>query len=505
MKREFPRILCIGVLVLLGVLGAPGPVAAAQTQQDWPIIKRKGDQLFEGERSFRFFGLAAPNIQQNESQIRPDFSNRFPDDFETRDVLRSLQQMGARATRSFSLSIFSPEDGGIPVYVTARRTYNEAAFRSLDRVLALCREYDVRLIIPIIASQRFATIRGVDEFSALAGKPQGSFWIDEDVKADFKHLLDYMLNRRNTVSGMLYKDDPAILAWQLGNEFGSYAPDRKLDDATWDPRITAWSLEMAATLKKLDPKHLVMEAGGGDRKAYIADRNIDIISTHLYEYWNKVAGRPSRLAPLAVADRDECRGKKALIIDEFGLGGYENIRELMRSIREEGIVGGLLWSIRGHRRDGGFYYHNEGGTPINSYHFPGFASGFAYEEQRFLDLLRVEAYAIRDQTLPALAKPSPSPFLMRLGGGFTWRGSAGASSYTLERSEPSQGVWKVIATGLQDSVIADAKGLEDSKAYTPQILYVDETAIVGKSYCYRIKGENAEGETGYSDVVAMKR
>ena len=41
------------------------------------------------------------------------------------------------------------------------------------------------------------------------------------------------LNRRNTVNGILYKDDPAILAWQLGNEFGSYAGDRKLDYTEW--------------------------------------------------------------------------------------------------------------------------------------------------------------------------------------------------------------------------------------------------------------------------------
>ncbi|GAF04117.1 hypothetical protein JCM21142_72812 [Saccharicrinis fermentans DSM 9555 = JCM 21142] len=39
----------------------------------WPIITRKGDQLYEGDRIFRFLGFAAPNIQQNESQLSFDF------------------------------------------------------------------------------------------------------------------------------------------------------------------------------------------------------------------------------------------------------------------------------------------------------------------------------------------------------------------------------------------------------------------------------------------------
>ncbi len=40
------------------------------TAKNWPIITRQGDQLMEGSKVYRFFGLAAPNIQQNESQIQ---------------------------------------------------------------------------------------------------------------------------------------------------------------------------------------------------------------------------------------------------------------------------------------------------------------------------------------------------------------------------------------------------------------------------------------------------
>ena len=491
--------------LLLGSLLFPEQSTAATTAT-WPIVMRQGDQLVEGQKPFRFFGLAAPNIQQNESQLRPDFSNRFPDEYELRDTLAGIQRIGGRATRTFSLSVFHPDDRGVPVYITARRTYNEEAFLCLDRLLSLCPEYDVRLIIPFIASQSFPTIRGADEFAQLSGKPGASFWTDPEVKEDFKHFLSFMLNRRNTVTGVLYKNDPAILAWQLGNEFGSYPYDRKLDPAPWEKIILAWSTEMAAFIKQQDPQHLIMEAGGANREAFLADPNIDVISEHFYEYWNRLAGRPSDLAPLARAVRAQCRDRKPLVIDEFGLATYENQKNLMKCIREEGIVGGLMWSIRSHRRDGGWYYHNEGGTSVNSFHLPGFASGYLYEETRLLDLLRAEAYAIRGLPLPPIERPSPAPILFYREGGLSWRGSTGASSYILERANSESGLWLVIARDLVDSVIADVKTFEkgfEAEKREDAVLYYDVNAPADRTVHYRLRAVNLSGESELSPVLSI--
>ena len=511
MKNIYSYLITCGICLIIFIQCSEICVAqtgdsSSRKYESWPIITRKGDQLMEGSSVFRFFGLCAPNIQQNESQIRVDRANRFPDEYEIRDILEGLRRVGSRATRTFALSVYSPDDKGMPVYISGHRQYNEEAFRCLDRVIALCHEYDIRLIIPFIASQTFAGIRGVDEFSAIAGKPKGAFWTDQEQKEDFRHFLDFILNRKNTVNGILYKNDPAILAWQLGNEFGSYPGDRRLKYEEWSPKILAWSLEMAAYIKKADPNHLVMEAGGADRSKLIADPNIDIISDHLYEYWNKLSGRPWMLAPLALESYNQCKGKKPLIIDEFGLGSIENLRELMKTIRESNIAGGLMWSIRSHRRDGGWYYHNEGGTPVNSFHVPGFSSGFVYDEIKMLDLLRNEAYLIRGIHAPEIDKPSPAPVLLLRKDGFTWRGSAGAAFYTLERSENATGPWKVIATGLDDSVLSDVVKFEPSpEASEPLTLYSDESALSGKLYYYRIRGENIAGTSGYSEIIKVQK
>ena len=499
-KKHTIKIIALLTLALLSIL--PAIAQSKEQNTSWPIITRKGDKLYEGTKVFRFMGLAAPNIQQNESQIRVDRSNRFPDEYEIRDLLDGIRRLGGRATRTFSLSVYSPLDNGMPVYIEGHRKYNEEAFRCLDRVIALSHEYDVRLIIPFIASQTFGGIRGVDEFSAIAGKPKGAFWTDEEQKADFRHFLDFILNRKNTVNGIIYKNDPAILAWQLGNEFGSYPGDRGLKYDEWTPKILDWSLEMAAYIKKVDPNHLIMEAGGADREKLIADPNIDVISDHLYEYWNRMGGNPWQLVPIAKESYAKTKGRKPLMIDEFGLGSTENIRELMETIRETEIVGGLMWSIRSHRRDGGWYYHNEGGTPVNSFHVPGFSAGFVYNEIQLLDLLRRESYQIRGIPVPAIQKPAPAPVLFTQKEGFTWRGATGAGYYVIERADTNKGPWKLLATGLEDSVLADVVKFEPSpEASEPLVLYVDETAEKGKTYFYRIKGVNVAGESGYSPIL----
>ncbi len=191
----------------------------------------------------------------NEAQLLPDFSNRFPDEFELRDALASLQQIGARATRTFTLTVYTPKDAA-PVHVRAPRVYSEEAFRALDKLLALCPEYDIRLILPFIDSHSFKGIRGMDEFAAFRGKSGAAFFADPQLKQDFENLVSDLLNRRNTVSGLLYKDDPAILAWQPANEAMSYFPDRGRPND--EALITDWTLEMAAFIKSIDRNHLVI-------------------------------------------------------------------------------------------------------------------------------------------------------------------------------------------------------------------------------------------------------
>ena len=121
-----------------------------------------------------------------------------------------------------------------------------------------------------------------------------------------------------------------------------------------------------------------------------------------------------------------------------------------------------------------------------------------------LDMLKTHAYAIRNLPVPSAQKPAPAPVLLFKGSGFTWRGSSGAAFYTIERTESENGTWVVIATGLDDSVIADVANFEPTpKASEALVLFYDESKVNGKTYFYRIKGVNAGGESEYSNVLKV--
>ncbi len=78
----------------------------------------------------------------------------------------------------------------------------------------------------------------------FAASEPDDFWTDPQLIADFKQTIEHVLNRKNTITGVAYKDDKAIFGWETGNEI----------DATPE-----WTREIAAYIKQLDPNHLVVD------------------------------------------------------------------------------------------------------------------------------------------------------------------------------------------------------------------------------------------------------
>ncbi len=106
-------------------------------------------------------------------------------------------------------------------------------------------------------------------YEAFRGKPAGTFWTDDQLIADFKKTVQFVLNRTNTITGVPYKEDKAVLAWETGNEI-----------------VTpfSWTREVAAYVKSIDSHHLVMEGTLAREisKDALNDPNLDILSTHYY-------------------------------------------------------------------------------------------------------------------------------------------------------------------------------------------------------------------------------
>ncbi|MBN2217405.1 MAG: cellulase family glycosylhydrolase [Pirellulales bacterium] len=462
--------------VVLGWWGAAfagDGVGASDSVFDY-FVTRRGDQLFDGPAPLRFISFNIPNLHYIEDNVRFDATNplRLPDEFEVVDSLESIRQMGGQVARLYTLSVRRADQGGdVPVHVLAPGRFNEEAFRALDMVLAQANRLGVRIIIPLVDQHQWWG--GRVEYAAMRGKPKEAFWSDPQVIADFEKTIDYVVHRRNVFTGTRYRDDRAILAWETGNELES-PPE--------------WTRRIAAHLKRVDPNHLVIDGRNASRlhQASVDEPNVDVVTTHHY-----ATDVRETLADIC-ASRAMSKGKKPYFIGEFGFLDTPDVQAVLDTVIDAGTAGALIWSLRCHNREGGFYWHSEPAVDgrYKAYHWPGFASGAAYDETGLLGLMRCKAFAIRGRNVPPLPAPNP-PELLPIAhqAAISWRGSAGASGYDVQRASTSGGPWTTIARDVSD---ADA-------AYRP--LFSDATARVGEQYFYRVLAKNATGVSSPSNVV----
>ncbi|MCU6712013.1 discoidin domain-containing protein [Paenibacillus sp. J5C_2022] len=418
------------------------------------FVTRSGDKLMDGLSEFRFISINSSNLTYIPA---PEWHRADP--WEQEDVFKSLQQMGATATRLYTFTIKgSIAYGSEKRHINGWRDYDEDYFMDLDYVLKLANQYGIRVIIPFIDT--WDHVGGVKHFAALRGKTQDEFYTDPELKEDYKHLVNYVLNRTNTYTGVKYKDDKAILAWETGNEL--YSPDD-------------WTSEMAAYIKSVDSNHLVMDGHYGIAAASLDDPNIDIVSNHYYE------GGGADYALRAEADRALSKGKKALIIGEFGGSSTSNFTNLFNEVIQNGTSGAMLWTLKFHNKDGGFYN--------GDYRWPGFPSGEAYDETAVMQLIREKAYEIRGLSVPPREVPdAPSLLPIESVLGIWWRGSVGAETYRIERATDPNGPWAVVGDNVLDSDI-------------PFVPYQDSDFIEGEMYYYRIKAVNIAGISEPSNMV----
>lgn len=470
MKRLFRALALLSALLTAG--------AAADFEH---FITVDGQRLLDGNEEFRFVSFNVPTLLYVEDEMAFDQANPYglPSEWELRDLFETVVQTGGRVVRAYTIPVrntdFPPE---AVTYVEAPGEFNEAAFRTLDLVLALASEYGVRVIVPLV--NNWPWMGGRPNYAAFRGKAPDEFWTDRQLIDDFRKTVEFVLTRTNTLTGVAYRDDKAILAWETGNELQN-PPE--------------WALEIGALIKRLDPNHLLIDgfhaAHHEDHDTWIPDYTLesplfDIVSSHHYEPSGADMVRNLRRTVKQVG------GRKPVLLGEFGFISTTGVEQVLDYVlAEPAIAGALVWSLRRHHERGGFYHHSEpiGYGLYRAYHWPGFDDGEAYDERRVLALMREKAFAIRGRPAPPLAPPA-APAIIPFQGApmFSWQGSAGAAAYDIERAEAAGGPWRVVAWGIDD-------------VGTPGFaLFSDEGAVPGRSYRYRVVARNAGGASPPSAV-----
>ncbi|MCX7048485.1 MAG: cellulase family glycosylhydrolase [Candidatus Sumerlaeota bacterium] len=466
---------------------APDAPAASRLQR---FITRSGAKLMDGDKEFRFIGANMPGLilPYDWTLFLPERLT-LPTPWEQEDGFKTLDQMNLRVVRLWNLPIRDPKaktEGGKMTwhYVQGPGQFNDESFKVVDNILALANRYGVRVVFDFTAESG-SYLGGIQNYAAHRGKKTGEFYTDPQLKEDYKATVRYVINRVNTITGVTYKEDKAILAWQFGNEMHS--------------ATTEWLAEMAAYIKSLDSNHLVAETRHRPGAPMVIDPNIDLYTRHLYGNYPGVgAGWPAACRKEVAS----LKGQRPMFIGEFGpyidgkMFTHDNVvdktREFLDYVRgQEGMAGAMIWSMYFHHQNGGFYWHQIMTYPsVWSYHWPGFPSADAQREQGVMNAMRETAFRI--QGLPIAPVPAPgAPELLPIGETplFSWRGSAGASGYDIERAPQAGGPWVVIANNVCDADVA----------YHP--LFSDATARAGQTWFYRVIARNASGVSQPSNVV----
>lgn len=177
-------------------------------------------------------------------------------DLTQRNKVTSVFQQAA-AHRLNVARTWAFNDGQYKALQTFPGVYDEQVFQALDFVVFQARKYGIRLILSL--ANNYVNFGGKAQYvqwARNAGQNLNSdddFFTNPTVKAYYKNHVKTVLTRVNSITGVAYKDDPTIFAWELMNE-----PRCQSDPS--GRTIQGWIEEMASHVKSIDGNHL-LEAG----------------------------------------------------------------------------------------------------------------------------------------------------------------------------------------------------------------------------------------------------
>ncbi len=336
MGRILIAFLCFGL-----------SVGKAFATEDSAFVQRIGSQLSLEGKSYYFSG-ANQYYLFYQSQKMVD------------EVLEDAAAMGLDTVRTWAFAdgnsnpaiALQPEAG----------VYNEEAFRRLDYAVYKAKQLGIKLILSLVNNwDDFGGMNAYVRWSPTA-RSHDDFYSDATTRALFKKYINNLLWRTNYYTKTRYKDEPAILMWELANE--PRVESYRAQD------LYAWIHEMAGYIKSIDPQHLVTTGSEGDIATdFVAvhkSPHIDIASIHLYpEHWNlsDAAAREYIRRHTALA-RNVLN--KPIFSGEMGIRDLNRRDEIYRSWYEEfdaaDVNGALVWILSAHRDDGSLYPDYDGFT-----------------------------------------------------------------------------------------------------------------------------------------------
>ena len=308
--------------------GAPPPVTRPG------FVQVRGGRFMLDGLPFRFVGANVAVMYRDEDRAR------MP------ETLRQAAQAGVKVVRVWAFGEGGPEDvkpigdfNDWPRTFFFRKSpneWNESAFVELDRTLAEAARNNLR--VQLCLTNWWRDTGGITQYLRWAGVKNADddrypfgvnteramlFYTNETTRQLYRQHLERIATRRNTVTGVFYRDDPTIFGYELMNE-------AQATTLRWSER-RAWLAEMSAYLKSLDPDHPIAPGDWGyrsaaERREWLADHalpNIDYCDVHNYPREDHDSYVESPQALREFVDNRVAAAyslQKPLVFGEFGMG-----------------------------------------------------------------------------------------------------------------------------------------------------------------------------------------
>lgn len=371
------------------------------------FVRTYGKKFLAGDKSFYFQGT-------NFYWLGPASAGVLSDS-EVEGVIHDHAANGLRVIRMWG---FGHGWDDMTVDFKGTWTLKDTAFRRLDWVIAMAKKYGVRVIFPFVNYENDLT--GIKFYvDNILGKDKDKefFFGSSQVWWRYEEFVKNVVFHWNPFTGLMYRDDPTIFAWELMNE--PHTADSFESKPSWPYQfgdngvmigrgqlagrlVTQWLCRAATLVKSLDKNHMVTtgEEGyrtngpylklehnwlnnglkGVDFESNIKCVDIDYMTIHVYPdnwevpYWNY-----QYVIDNFMADRANLAHafNKPVVMEEYGcckqsdyVGKRGQLFQAMHAAVDKlDIAGCMVWQVvpwSSLKRDSNydFTYGDDGGWEI---------------------------------------------------------------------------------------------------------------------------------------------
>ena len=308
-------------------------------QSATPFITVKDGRFYNGDKEYRYVGanfwygaiLASEGRGGNRQRLRQE--------------LDLMQKVGIDNIR-----VLIGGDGreGIPSHIepvlqTAPGVYNDTILLGLDYLMAELEKRNMKAVLYFNNAWEWSggygtylewakgdgrcPIPSVDGWPAYMDYVSEFVLNDKAIELSSNHIRN-IVTRRNTITGKLYKDTPALMAWEIANEPRCFG-----EDSLHKARLVEFIDKQSRLIKSLDANHLVTTGSEGkhgceqDIELFTKVHTlpcVDYACVHIWPYnWSWIRDKKDSINALTLKYIEEAYQRmnpagRPVVLEEFG-------------------------------------------------------------------------------------------------------------------------------------------------------------------------------------------